>query len=110
MTLNTLLDTTSARFPLKTALVFENRSYTYADLSGLTQCLAVSLAQRGINPGDRVAFLLPNSLEIVLCYYACFRLGTIAVPLNIRFPTDRSAALALSESAAGLHFHNAALL
>lgn len=50
--------------------------------------LAASLLQRGINPGDRVAFLLPNCLEIVLCYYACFKIGAIAVPLNIRFQPE----------------------
>src|SRR5207237_3585048 len=44
--------------------------------------------QRGVSPGDRVAFLLPNCLEIVLCYYACFKIGAIAVPLNIRFHTE----------------------
>jgi long-chain acyl-CoA synthetase len=88
MMLNSLLETTSAEFPLKIALVFENRSYTYADLSRLTESLSASLLQRGINSGDRVAFLLPNSLEIVLCYYACFKIGAIAIPLNIRFNTE----------------------
>jgi long-chain acyl-CoA synthetase len=86
--MNFLLDNTSAQFPLNVALIFQNRSYTYADLSRLTQCLAASLLQRGISPGDRVAFLLPNCLEIVLCYYACFKIGAIAVPLNIRFQPE----------------------
>jgi long-chain acyl-CoA synthetase len=86
--MNLLLDNTTAKFPLNVALIFENKSYTYAGLSGLTQCLAASLLQRGINPGDRVAFLLPNCLEIVLCYYACFKIGAIAVPLNIRFQPE----------------------
>ena len=86
--MNLFLDNTSARFPLNAALIFQNRSYTYADLSRLTQCLAASLLQRGISPGDRVAFLLPNCLEIVLCYYACFKIGAIAVPLNIRFQPE----------------------
>ncbi len=86
--LNLLLDNTSAKFPLKVALIFEDKTYTYADLSRLTQSLAASLLQRGINPGDRVAFLLRNCLEIVLCYYACFKIGAIAVPLNLRFQTE----------------------
>jgi non-ribosomal peptide synthetase component F len=60
--MNLLLDNTSAQFPLNAALTFQNRSYTYADLSRLTQCLATSLLQRGISPGDRVAFLLPNGI------------------------------------------------
>jgi acyl-CoA synthetase (AMP-forming)/AMP-acid ligase II len=88
MTLNSLLDNTGAKFPLNVALIFETKSYTYAGLSRLTQCLAASLLQRGIGPGDRVAFLLPNCLEIVLCYYACFKIGAIAVPLNIRFQPE----------------------
>jgi long-chain acyl-CoA synthetase len=83
--LNSFLEITSAKFPGKVALVFANQSYTYEDLSCLTQRLAASLLQRGVNPGDRVAFLLPNCLEIALCYYACFSTGAIAVPLNIRF-------------------------
>jgi long-chain acyl-CoA synthetase len=86
--LHLLLANTNAKFPLKVALIFEGKTYTYADLSRLTQSFAASLLQQGINPGDRVAFLLPNCLEIVLCYYACFNIGAVAVPLNIRFHTE----------------------
>ena len=69
-------------------MIFEDQTYTYADLSRLEQSLAASLWQQGIKPGDRVAFLLRNGLEIVLCYYACFKIGAIAVPLNIRFDAE----------------------
>jgi long-chain acyl-CoA synthetase len=86
--LNLLLDNAAAKFPLKAALIFEDKTYTYGDLLSRTQSLAASLLGRGINPGDRVAFLLPNCPEIVLCYYACFKMGAIAVPLNIRFGAD----------------------
>jgi long-chain acyl-CoA synthetase len=86
--LNFLLDKTTAKFPLKVALIFEEQTYTYADLFRLTQNLAASLLQQGIKPGDRVAFLLRNGLEIVLCYYACFKIGAIVVPLNIRFDAE----------------------
>jgi long-chain acyl-CoA synthetase len=82
------LDDNSAKFPDKVALIFEEQAYAYSELCRLTQALAASLLQRGINPGDRVAFLLPNCLEIVLCYYACFKIGAIAVPLNISFHTE----------------------
>jgi long-chain acyl-CoA synthetase len=69
-------------------LIFEGKTYTYTDLCSLTQSLAVSLRKRGINPGDRIAFLLPNCPQIVLCYYACFKIGAIAVPLNVRFRSE----------------------
>jgi long-chain acyl-CoA synthetase len=86
--LNLLLDNTSAKFSHNVALIFEDKTYTYADLCSLTQGLALSLRRQGINPGDRIAFLLPNCLQIVLCYYACFKIGAIAVPLNVRFRSE----------------------
>lgn len=86
--LNLLLDSIVEKFPLEAALIFEDKTHTYADLLSRTQSLAASLLERGINPGDRVAFLLPNCVEIVLCYYACFKIGAIAVPLNLRFGAD----------------------
>src|SRR6201987_1498192 len=85
--LDSLLEETNAKLPLNVALIFEGKSYTYADLRTLTRSLSAALQEQGVHPGDRVAFLLPNCPEIVLCYYACFKIGAIAVPLNIRFPT-----------------------
>jgi long-chain acyl-CoA synthetase len=70
------------------ALIVGDQTCTYADLFRLSHALAGSLSERGIQAGDRVAFLLPNGLEIILCYYACFILGAIVVPLNIRFPPE----------------------
>jgi long-chain acyl-CoA synthetase len=86
--LHRLLDNVSAAFPEEVALIVEEKTYTYGELSRLTQSLAASLLQRGIQPGDRVAFLLSNCLEIVLCYYASLYIGAISVPLNIRFPPE----------------------
>jgi acyl-CoA synthetase (AMP-forming)/AMP-acid ligase II len=65
--LNLLLDNIAEKFPLKAALIFEDETYTYADLLSRTQNLATSLLERGIDPGDRVAFLLPNSSDRPQC-------------------------------------------
>ena len=86
--LHSLLDETGEKFPLNAALIFEDKRYTYADLCSLTRSLSTALREQGVRPGDRVAFLLPNCPEIVLCYYACFKIGAVAVPLNIRFPAE----------------------
>jgi long-chain acyl-CoA synthetase len=86
--LDSLLDDASANFPQNVALIFEGKSFTYAELCALTRRLAAGLIEEGIEPGNRIAFLLPNCLQIVLCYYACFKIGAIAVPLNIRFEAD----------------------
>src|SRR5512134_1509890 len=86
--LATILADGIARHHDHPALIVGDRICTYADLFRLSHALAGLLSQRGIRAGDRIAFLLPNGLEIVLCYYACFILGAIAVPLNIRFPPE----------------------
>jgi acyl-CoA synthetase (AMP-forming)/AMP-acid ligase II len=36
----------------------------------------------GLEEGDRLAFLLPNSLEAVVGYLACFRMRLVIVPLD----------------------------
>lgn len=86
--LNKILDQTCDHVPDNIALRFENKTYTYTQIHDLVQRLATSFLDLGIQKGDRVAFLLPNCLEILLCYYACFEVGAIAVPLNIRFPAE----------------------
>ncbi|HZZ13921.1 MAG TPA: class I adenylate-forming enzyme family protein [Paraburkholderia sp.] len=47
--------------------------------------VATGLASAGVVPGDRVALHLGNSPELAVAYIACFRLGAIAAPLNLRF-------------------------
>jgi long-chain acyl-CoA synthetase len=44
--------------------------------------LARQWLARGLEPGDRVALLLPNRPEALLVYLACFKSGLVAVPLD----------------------------
>jgi long-chain acyl-CoA synthetase len=39
----------------------------------------------GLNPGDRVASLLPNRGALIVHYLACIRAGLVATPLNYRY-------------------------
>jgi long-chain acyl-CoA synthetase len=43
---------------------------------------ANALAALGVRRGDRVATILPNSLELLATYWACAKLGAAAVPLS----------------------------
>jgi len=58
---------------------------TAAELERLTSRLASGLAAMGLEEGDRVALFLPNGLEIVVCYLACFRMRLVAVPLDYQY-------------------------
>jgi len=70
--------------PEQTALVEGDRRLTYAALHERVNRLAGGLMARGIGHGDRVALLLPTSLETVEAVLATARIGAIAVPLNFR--------------------------
>ena len=71
-------------FPNQTAIIFGNQVWSYRELDKITNQIATSFMQLGIQPGDRIAIHLLNCPEIVFCYYACFKIGAIAVPINPR--------------------------
>ncbi|MEN6301659.1 MAG: AMP-binding protein [Armatimonadia bacterium] len=68
----------------RTAVIFEDQRYTYADLDTLIRAFAASLPSLGVGPGDRVALVLPNCLHSIVCYLGIIRAGAVALPLNIR--------------------------
>jgi len=84
MELGNALRTGNSQYPTKTALIVEERIWTYADLDMATDRMAAGLLALGIKPGDRVAVHFTNGFEIVVAYYACFKAGAIVVPLNTR--------------------------
>ncbi len=47
--------------------------------------LAGGLRELGVGRGDRVAFMLPNSMEIVLSWFGVNLLGAVEVPINIHY-------------------------
>ncbi|HEX3131230.1 MAG TPA: acyl-CoA synthetase [Thermoanaerobaculia bacterium] len=88
MNLHDLFSIPLRRSPGKTALRFEGRSLTYAELFGAADRLAAGLRDRGLRPGDRVAFFLGNlgkGPEFVIAYLAVIRLGAVMVPLNLAY-------------------------
>ena len=63
-----------------------NGSWTTAEeLEQLASRLASGLDAMGLEEGDRVAVLLPNSREAVVCYLACFRMRLVIVPLDYQY-------------------------
>ena len=71
--------------PGKYQLIFCNRKFTFKDLDEITDRIATSLLKAGVKRGDRIALFLKNCPELVFCYYACFKIGAVAVPINYRY-------------------------
>ena len=91
MTLGEHLHETAERMPDKTALICRDESLAYREFDAKVTRLALGLQAQGIEKGDRVALHLTNTIELVLSYFACFRLGAIAVPVNSRLKTNEIA-------------------
>jgi long-chain acyl-CoA synthetase len=79
-----LLHQRVARAPDKTFLFSEGdgRRYSYAEFDAAVGRTARMLRARGVRRGDVVSLLMPNSAEYVVAYFACFRLGALAGPIN----------------------------
>ncbi|WP_326745693.1 AMP-binding protein [Streptomyces sp. NBC_00121] len=74
----------AARFAGRTAVHFENRSLTYAEVDEAANRLAHVLAGLGVGRGDRVGLLLGNGLWSISVDFACLKAGAARVPLNGR--------------------------
>ena len=57
---------------------------TFSALNERVNQLANALASAGINPGDRVALCLMNSVEFIESFLAIAKMGGVVVPLNWR--------------------------
>lgn len=64
------------------ALLFQGGRLSYGEVDRLSAVLASALIELGVEAGERVALLLPNSPQIVLSFLAVWKVGGIAVPLN----------------------------
>ena len=61
---------------------------TFGQLNSRCNSLANGLVKLGIEPGDRVALSLMNSVEFLEAYFAVAKIGGIVVPLNWRLVSD----------------------
>lgn len=60
------------------------RELSYREMLEQTTALALALLELGFQPGDFLATSLPLTIEHILLEYACFRIGVIHAPLDLR--------------------------
>ncbi|MBY8975147.1 AMP-binding protein [Rhodobacteraceae bacterium NNCM2] len=64
------------------------QDFSYRDLDRLSNQLANVFAGHGLKQGDRVAVLLPQCPETMLCHLAAYKLGAVVVPLFTLFGAE----------------------
>jgi carnitine-CoA ligase len=70
--------------PDRPFLAWQHEPYwSYAAVDAAVARLAGGLRALGVEPGDTVAIMLPNSLELLLSWFAANFLGAVEVPVNV---------------------------
>ena len=82
--LRELLEQRAHTTPEKTFLFSEadGRRFTYAQFNAAVNRAANMLASNDVSKGDVVSLLMPNSAEYIIAYFACWKLGAVAGPIN----------------------------
>ena len=77
----------------RTAILYEQRRISYAELRDQTLAVARVLSMLGVGRGDRVALLLNDSPEFIAAFIAICSYGAIAVPINMALRPDEQRAI-----------------
>lgn len=84
------------------AIVFRDRSFSYAQIERRSNLLANALIGLGLAPGERIAVLLDNSVESIESQFAAEKAGLVYVALNARHTVHEQAAILNDAQAAAL--------
>ncbi len=87
-TLDCVLTTICGKYQEKTALIFNDRRVSFNDVLEHANSIARNLYRLGIRKNDTVAIILPNSVEYLYLYFACFIIGAWAVPISTRWEEE----------------------
>ena len=68
--------------PRRIATEFYGKTLTYRQLEGKANQFARGLRDCGVQKGDRVQIVLPNTPQFIIAYYAILKLGAVVVLSN----------------------------
>ncbi len=88
-TLPDLLEATAARVPDKTALIFADRSLSYAELNAAADRVASSLLAQGVSSGQIVGLWLPRGIDLLLAQAGIGKAGAAWLPFDADTPMAR---------------------
>lgn len=111
MTFRNVSDLVKARVdaaPNKQFLLSEadGRLFTYVEFMAAIDRAAAMLTEAGIGKGNVVSLLLPNSVEYVIAYFACWRLGALAGPVNSLLKSQEMSYVISNSEAKALLVHS----
>jgi fatty-acyl-CoA synthase len=82
---------TRALYPDREAVVDGDLRLTYAQFFGRCDRWSAALQTLGVEAGDRVAYIAPNTHALLESFYAVPQIGAVLVPINYRLSPDEFA-------------------
>lgn len=87
-----LLERAAQRWPNRPSCIYYEESVTYAEMYGRARRIAAWLVEQGLQPGDRVGILLPNTPEYLCTLNGVWLAGGVAVALSPLFVPEEAGA------------------
>ncbi|KWW21136.1 o-succinylbenzoate--CoA ligase [Peribacillus simplex] len=75
-------------YPHKVAVIDGKKEFTYMEFGQRVDRLSLALHVSGIEKGDHIAVMLPNTHHMLECFYGICQLGAVMVPLNYRLSAE----------------------
>jgi long-chain acyl-CoA synthetase len=94
-----------ARFPRRIALSDGARRVSYSELGDLAARLASALGAAGVRRGDRVALMLPNSIEYIASFFGVACAGAVVTQMNPLYVRPEVEHILADSSASALFIH-----
>lgn len=99
----------ATRRPDAVALIEGERAVTYGQLDDRCRRAAHALVVRGVSAGDRVAVMVPNSIEWFEAVHGVGRIGGVVVPVNVHFKAAEVAHVVSDSGSGAVIVHHALL-
>lgn len=71
------------------AVKFKDQAFTYKELNETSNRLAALLIDKGLKTGDKVAFAVDRSIEMLAVILGIMKAGGVYIPLDPQFPLER---------------------
>lgn len=81
-TVAALLDETLKKFASRVAFSCMGKEMTFSEIDRLSAQFGAYLHSRGLEPGDKIALMMPNLLQYPIALFGCLRAGLILVNTN----------------------------
>lgn len=82
MNLAGILEDSAQFYPDNTAVIENERIYTYSEFNTYASMIASALSSKGIKPGDFIGICAPNGYDWLAFYYGILKCGAAAVTFS----------------------------